>query len=75
MNRDCTAPASSSMQLAAPHGGGMLLRTSGILYITRMIAMQGSLKFFAERYLRDIYQLSASVPDCLGATTGQWSGV
>lgn len=36
----------------------MLFRESCILYITFMIAVQCSLKFFAERYLGDIVQLS-----------------
>jgi hypothetical protein len=59
MNRDWAAPASSSLLATAPDGGGMLLRISGILYITFPIAMQCSLKFFAGRYLRDIVLLSA----------------
>ena len=35
-------------------GGGMLFRISGTLYITFLIAVRCSLKFFADRYLTDI---------------------
>ena len=65
MNRDWTAPASSSVASYRPDGGGLLFRMSGILYITPLIAMQCSMKFFAERYLWDTYKLSSSVPRLL----------
>jgi hypothetical protein len=50
MNRDWAPSASSSLPATAPDGGGMLFRT-GTLYLTFLIAMYCSLKFFARRYL------------------------
>lgn len=61
MNRDWAAPASSRAWAM-----GEVCVISDTLYITFLIAVQCSVKFFAERYLRDIVQLSPSFLSALG---------
>jgi hypothetical protein len=50
MSQDWATPASSSLRATAPIGEGM---RQVLLYITFLIAMQCSLKYFAGRYLID----------------------